>query len=85
MQTLASHLTVSLTDFKKNPAKVLREAGTHPVAVLSHNKPAFYVIDPVLFEALLEEVADAQVLPRLKRRISSAERGNFVEVDIDTV
>ena len=85
MQTLVSHLTVSMTDFKKNPAKVLREAGTHPVAVLSHNKPAFYMIDPGLFEALLEEVADAQLLPRLRQRIANADRGNFVEVDIDTV
>jgi antitoxin StbD len=83
MQTLYTDLTVSMSDFKKNPAKVLRDAGTQPVVVLNHNKAAFYMVDPDLFEALLEEVADAQLLPLLKQRIASAARGNYVEVDID--
>jgi antitoxin StbD len=85
MQTLYTDLTVSMSDFKKNPAKVLREAGTQPVAVLNRNKAAFYMVDPALFEALLDEVADAQLLPLLKKRIASVERGHFVEVDIDSV
>jgi antitoxin StbD len=85
MQTIHTDLTVSMSDFKKNPAKVLRDAGTQPVAVLNHNKAAFYMLEPSLFEALLDEVADAQLIPLLRKRIASAERGNFVEVDIDEV
>jgi antitoxin StbD len=85
MQTIHTDLTVSMSDFKKNPAKVLREAGTQPVAVLNHNKAAFYMLEPSLFEALLDEVADAQLIPLLRKRIASVERGNFIEVDIDEV
>jgi antitoxin StbD len=80
MEQLLATATISMTDFKKNPAKVLREAGHEPVAVLSHNKPAFYMVDPVLFEALLDEVEDAQLMPILKARI---ERGDFVDVNVD--
>jgi antitoxin StbD len=80
MEHLLATTTVSMTDFKKNPAKVLREAGHEPVAVLSHNKPAFYMVDPVLFEALLDEVEDAQLMPLLKERI---ERGDFVDVNLN--
>jgi antitoxin StbD len=80
MEHLLATTTVSMTDFKKNPAKVLREAGHEPVAVLSHNKPAFYMVDPVLFEALLDEVEDAQLMPLLKERI---ERSDFVDVNLD--
>ena len=83
MQILLTELTISMSDFKKNPAKVLREAGTQPVAVLSHNKAAFYVVEPQLFEALMEEMADAQIIPLLKARL--AQRAKAIEVDIDTV
>ena len=85
MQSLLTDLTISMSDFKKNPAKVLRDAKTQPVAVLSHNKAAFYMIDPLLFEALIDEVEDAQLLPMLKARIASAAKGRYIEVDIDSV
>ena len=85
MQSLLTDLTISMSEFKKNPAKVLREAQTQPVAVLSHNKAAFYMVDPLLFEALIDEVEDAQMLPTLKARIASAAEGNVTEVDIDSV
>ena len=85
MQSLLTDLTISMSDFKKNPAKVLRDAKTQPVAVLSHNKAAFYMVDPGLFEALIDEVEDAQLLPMLKARIASAAKGRYIEVDIDSV
>ncbi len=85
MQTLHTDLTISMSDFKKNPAKILRDAKSQPVAVLSHNKAAFYMVDPLLFEALLDEVEDAQLLPILKARIASAAAGNYTLVDIDSV
>jgi antitoxin StbD len=85
MQTIHTDLTISMSEFKKNPARVLRDAGTQPVAVLSHNKPAFYMLEPALFEALLDQVADARLLPLLRQRINNAEGGGYVEVDVDTV
>ena len=85
MQSLLTDLTISMSDFKKNPAKVLRDAKTQPVAVLNHNKAAFYMVDPLLFDALIDEVEDAQLLPMLKARIASAAKGKFTEVDIDSV
>ena len=85
MQSLLTDLTISMSEFKKNPAKVLREAQTQPVAVLSHNKAAFYMVDPLLFEALIDEVEDAQLLPMLRARVARAAKGQFTEVDIDSV
>jgi len=85
MQTLLTDLTISMSDFKKNPAKVLREANAQPVAVLNHNKTAFYMVDPVLFEALIDEVEDAQLMPILKTRIANAAKGKLIEVDIDSI
>lgn len=56
MQTIFADITISMSEFKKNPASVLRQAGSRPVAVLNHNKAAFYMVEPRLFEALLDEL-----------------------------
>ena len=85
METILADMTISMSEFKKNPSSVLRQAQSRPVAVLNHNKAAFYMVEPALFEAMLEDLADARLLPLLKRRIASAERGEVTEVDIDTV
>jgi antitoxin StbD len=83
MEKLLTDLTISMSDFKKNPAKVIREAGDRPVAVLNHNKAAFYLVDPTLFEALIEDLEDARTAPLVKARQS--EREKALEVDIDTI
>ena len=83
METILANTTISMSEFKKNPAKVLREAAREPVAVLSHNKTAFYMVDPLLFEALLDEVEDAQLMPMLRERIARVERGEYVKVSLD--
>ena len=41
MDAIYADLMISMSEFKKNPAAVLREAKSRPVAVLNHNKAAF--------------------------------------------
>ncbi len=57
MQALFATMTVSMSEFKRNPASILRQAGGKPVAVLNHNKPAFYMVEPELFRAMSEKWA----------------------------
>ena len=83
METLMTTQTVSMSEFKRNPAAVLKSANNRPVAVLNHNKPAFYMVQPVLFEALLEEMADRDLEALVLSRL--AEQDDAIEVDIDTV
>lgn len=58
MKMILSELVVSMSEFKKNPAAILLEANNQPVAVLKHDKAAFYAIPPQLFEAIMEEIVD---------------------------
>lgn len=53
MQTLLTELAISMSEFKRNPAAVLRQAQGRPVAVLNHNKVDFYVLPPAMLERLL--------------------------------
>ncbi len=83
METILADITVSMSEFKKNPASVLREAHNRPVAVLNHNKAAFYMVEPHLFQAMMEELADQELHRKVLSRM--VEMANAVEVDIDTV
>ncbi|MCY7317561.1 MAG: type II toxin-antitoxin system Phd/YefM family antitoxin [Ramlibacter sp.] len=80
METILADVAVSMSEFKKNPAAVLRRANNRPVAVLNHNRAAFYMVEPPLFEALMEELADQELYRKVLRRM--ADKSKAVEVDI---
>lgn len=81
MDTIFADYSVSMSEFKRNPAQVLRTAGEKPVAVLNHNRPAFYMVTPKLFESMVEELADRDLVELVRRRLARKETA--IEVDID--
>jgi antitoxin StbD len=83
MDTIYADLSVSMTEFKKNPAKIVRSADKKPVAVLNHNKPAFYMLAPELFEALLQELEDRELVELARQRL--AIKDDVVTVDLDEI
>ncbi|WP_394791002.1 type II toxin-antitoxin system Phd/YefM family antitoxin [Rhodoferax sp.] len=83
MEAIFADVTISMSEFKKNPAAVLRGARSRPVAVLNHNKAAFYMVEPALFEAMLEELADQDLHRTVLARMG--ERAQAIEVDIDAI
>lgn len=83
METLMTQQTVSMSEFKRNPASVLRSANRRPVAVLSHNKAAFYMVEPALFEAMLDQMADRDLENLVRSRLE--QKAQAILVDIDTV
>jgi antitoxin StbD len=83
MDAIYADYSISMTEFKKNPAQVLRTAGEKPVAVLNHNRPAFYMLTPKLFEALVEELSDRYLVELARQRL--ARKDTAIEVDIDQI
>ena len=83
MQAIFADYSVSMSEFKKNPAQVLRDAGDKPVAVLNHNRPAFYMVNPKLFEALVQNMADLELVEMVRQRLSHQDTA--IEVDIDNI
>ena len=81
MDAIYADYSIGMSEFKKNPARVLRTAGEKPVAVLNHNRPAFYMITPKLFEALVEELADRDLVELTRQRLTTADQA--IEVDLD--
>jgi len=81
MDAIYADYSISMSEFKKNPAQVLRTAGEKPVAVLNHNRPAFYMITPKLFEALVEELTDRDLAALVRQRLARKETAIEVEID----
>lgn len=81
MEAILADVVVSMSEFKKNPAAVLREAHNRPVAVLNHNRVAFYTVEPHLFEAMLKALAGQDLHSKVASRL--AEKARAIEVDID--
>lgn len=51
------------------------------MAVLKRNRVAFYVLEPRLFEAMMDEFADQELCGRAASRL--ADKSRAIEVDID--
>jgi antitoxin StbD len=83
MDTIYADYTVSMSDFKRNPAQVLRTAGKKPMVVLNHNRPAFDRVTPKLFEAFVEEMADRELVGLVRQRLAFKDAA--IEVDIDQI
>ena len=65
MEQLLASRSVSITELKRSPSAVLEQAGSEPVAVLNHNRPAAYLVPPHVYEAMLERLnADLRVAIR---------------------
>jgi len=61
MQHLMTHKTVSLTEMR-DPAKVIREAGDSPVAILNRNKVVGYFVPSTLVDTTSIQAADTDEL-----------------------
>ena len=83
MEAIYADVMISMSEFKKNPAAVLREAKSRPVAVLNPNKAAFSLLEPAFFEALLEALSDQELGRTVLARMG--ERAQAVDVDIDAI
>ena len=70
MDYLVAKSSVSITDLKKNPSAVIKEAEGSPVVILNHNRPSAYIVPADAFEAMLEKLDDLEIKNTVRRRRS---------------
>lgn len=78
-QTVFADFTISMSEFKTNPSRIVEEQNGQPIAVLNRNKAAFYVVPPDVYEAMMDELDEARLTPIIKERLLKNKR---VRVDI---
>ena len=72
MNAVLPRRVIHMTDFKKNPARAVRDAQLQPVVVLAHKRVEMFVLAPALYEALVERVPSDQI-EELARRVNAGE------------
>lgn len=79
MDEILTKKTTSITAFKANPNREVKLAGDEPFAVLTNNRPSFYVLSPKAYDDLLERMWDLSIVPEVMK----AKNGPFVRVNIE--
>lgn len=68
MQRIESRVAISVSDLKKNPSAVFDQSGGDAVAVLNHNRVMGYLVPAAVYEAMMEQLDDADLLRLAKER-----------------
>ena len=58
---VATKFATTISEFKKNPNEAVALANNEAFAVLTNNKPSFYVLPPKLYEKLLDMLDDIEI------------------------
>jgi antitoxin StbD len=84
MQTLFAETSIGITDLKKNPSAVIRDAGDNTVVVLHHNKASAYLVPAKTYEVMMDIFDDLMLAPLIQLRLDAANEQpeDLVEVSI---
>lgn len=81
MKEILAYFTASITELKKNPTALLKEAGGEPIAILNHNTPAAYLLSADKYEELIDMLDDINLRKTVNERLNNID--NATEVTID--
>lgn len=79
MDRIFASASVSISELKKNPSRVIHDAEGAPVAILNHNKPSAYLVPAETFEAVIEKLEDYELAKLVEERAGEAN----IKVDLD--
>lgn len=81
MEEILTDIVTPISEFKKNPNLSVKKAGGKPFAVLTNNKPSFYVLTPEVFDDLLEKAWELKMMPDLIK--AGEEYDQAIEVKLE--
>jgi len=70
MQPILSNYTASITELKKSPSELLKNAGSEPIAILNHNIPSAYLVPAKTYEKLIDMLDELMLLKDVKDRLN---------------
>ncbi len=82
MQAILSNYTASISELKKSPSQILKDAGNEAVAILNHNVPSAYLVPSELYENMMDIIDDYYLAKEVEKSLNYKEE-DLIEVDID--
>ncbi|MFK5881017.1 MAG: type II toxin-antitoxin system Phd/YefM family antitoxin [Sulfurospirillum sp.] len=81
MQPILANYTASITELKKSPTQLLKNAGDEAVAILNHNVASAYLVPSTLYEKMIDIVDDYYLSKVVDERLNDGLES--IRVDID--
>jgi antitoxin StbD len=61
MEHIYANSSISISELKKNPSRIIAQSEGAPVAILNHNKPSACLVPAAAFEALTDHLDDLEL------------------------
>ena len=81
MQPILANYTASITELKKSPTQLLKDAGDEAVAILNHNVASAYLVPTALYEKMVDIIDDYHLSKIVEERLE--DNGESIKVNID--
>ncbi len=81
MHSILSPYTASITELKKSPTELLKNAGDEAIAILNHNVPSAYLVPSHTYEKLMDMLDDYMLSNEVKDRLNDNEVPIKVSLD----
>lgn len=81
MQPILSNYTASITELKKSPTQLLKDAGNEAVAILNHNVASAYLVPSELYEKMIDIIDDYYLAKEVQESLNDGEKSFRVNID----
>lgn len=81
MQPILANYTASITELKKSPTQLLKDAGDEAVAILNHNVASAYLVPSSLYEKMMDIIDDYYLRQEVEEALKDTSEP--IRVDID--
>jgi len=81
MQPILANYTASITELKKSPTQLLKDAGDEAVAILNHNVASAYLVPSALYEKMMDIMDDYYLSKVVDERLNDGSKPIRVNID----
>jgi antitoxin StbD len=81
MQQILSNYSASISELKKSPAQIIKNANNEAVAILNHNVPSAYLVPRELYEKMMDIIDDYYLTCEVKERLANKQETIKVSLD----
>jgi len=82
VQPILANYTASITELKKSPTQLLKDAGDEAVAILNHNVASAYLVPSGLYEKMMDIIDDHNLRKIVEERLNYDE-DELIEVSLN--
>ena len=81
MQPIFANHTASISELKRNPTALLKQADGQPIAILNHNKPSGYLVPAETYEKMMELLEDLELGKIVEQRRKDLDKAVTVTLE----